>query len=77
MDHLQSSLRQLETKLFSAEQSWADLEGEYKKREVVSHEFIQSLQKEIYDLQQVSFKKKEKKDKHLVNSFAIHSPQVK
>ncbi len=55
LDQLHNLVRQLETKLFSGEQHWRETEDEYKKREPASHEFIQSLQKEIHEMQQVNF----------------------
>ena len=53
VEHLQTMIRQMEGKILVQEQKWRDLEEEHKRREGTSHEFILSLQKEVYDIRQV------------------------
>lgn len=53
VDRLQSVVYQIEAKNFQEGQEWQEEEAGYKSREVVSREFIQSLQNDVHELRQV------------------------
>lgn len=53
LDQKLSYIRQLEEKLFATEKLLSETKSEFNSRETSNHNYIQSLKKELYDIQQV------------------------